>query len=461
MASGELSMKYLAFGLFAAVSVPMMAGAAVWSPRLRGLLLSALIFSIMLGDVANINFLSMETYRGPDRGFEVTLTDLLMCALLLALLLKHRRSIRWVPYNTLWMAAMLFLATASTLASPEPILGTFTLFKALRFYLVYWVVVNTLRSGTSLDYVRDGLVAIGSLATVLVVKQKYLDGIYRIPLLFDHSNTVPLYLNLVMPMLLLWGLCDPRLDLRRSTLAIVAALGMVFAVVMTYSRAGTALAGLAVLACLFIANLRRPSRRVSMVSVVALLACLTGSVKVYDSFVDRIRNAPKASGEARDEFNYAAQMMAGDHVVGVGLNNFSVVLTKTAKYNQHIEVMANEEQAGVAHHIYWLTAAELGYAGLGLFLIIMLRFLWTASRWSWESVSPETLALTGIALGFVTLHASGFLEWALRISPVTYQFAVVAGVAAHSAEAVRRRARARRRLPKKSPVVLQTTEVAA
>ena len=79
-------MKYLAFVLFALTATPVMAGAAVSSARLRSWLLSALVFSTALGDVANVNFVSMEFYRGPERGFELGLTDLI--ALALALVIK-------------------------------------------------------------------------------------------------------------------------------------------------------------------------------------------------------------------------------------------------------------------------------------------------------------------------------------------------------------------------------------
>jgi O-antigen ligase len=131
---------------------------------------------------------------------------------------------------------------------------------------------------------------------------------------------------------------------------------------------------------------------------------------------------------ARDEFNIAADKMAHDNIFGVGLNNFSHVLTITPKYNEHIEVMKNEEQAGVAHHIYLLTAAEMGYAGLLVFLVIIARFVFIAFRFFRSSKSIEGSLAFGIGLGFCALHASGFLEWALRITPVTYMFTIICGV---------------------------------
>lgn len=431
-------MKYHVFSAFVLVATPTMTAMALMSPRLRGFLLGALVFSTMLGDVANINFVSMEGYRGPDRGYEVSLTDVIAWALVIAMVWQHRRRIRWIPLNTFWMALLFAWCSLSTLMSPEPLLGSFTLFKAVRVYVVYWCVTNALRIGTPLASIQHGFVAIGLLAAPLALEQKYFEGIYRIPLFFDHSNTVPPYLNLMFPILLLWGLCDQTQKVFTRGLSIAASMSMVFAVVMTFSRAGTAMAGAVVVGCLCFANVFRPSRRTGIASALVAAAMFVGGVKVYDSISERLESAPKESGEARDEFNDAAELMADDKILGVGLNNFSHVLTSTPRYRDHIEVMANEEQAGVAHHIYWLTAAELGYPGLSLFLVVMLRFLWTAVRFSIGHLSRERLALIGATVGLLTLHTSGFLEWALRISPVTFQFAIVAGVIAACAESLRR-----------------------
>ena len=95
-------MKYAAFVLVSLTLVPLMAGLALWRPRWRVWLLAALVFSTALGDMANINFLSLETYRGPDRGFEVNLTDLIAVALAIVLVVRHARRVRWLPYNSLW-----------------------------------------------------------------------------------------------------------------------------------------------------------------------------------------------------------------------------------------------------------------------------------------------------------------------------------------------------------------------
>lgn len=433
-------MKYVAFAGALVAGVPLMALLASSSEKVRRALFALLVFSAVLGDMASINFVSTEGYRGPDRGFEVTLTDLVALGLALAIVLRPPGRIRWAPFNTAWILAGFALACVSTAIAPVPLFGVFTLFKLLRVYLLYWCVVNFLSTEASIDPLRWGWVAIGIFTAALALKQKYLDGLYRISGPLDHSNGIPLYSNLIIPALLLWGLADRRLSRQQAGLTILASLGLVFAVVATQSRAGTVLSGLCVFGALGLANLRASSRRVSATTGFVLACVVAGGAMAADTIVRRFQEAPESSEEARHEFNAAARLMAADHRFGVGLNSFSRVLTDDPRYNQFIEVMKGEEEAGVAHHIYWLTAAETGYPGLVVFLVLIGRFAWLAGWTAWRHREYfEGILLAGSLLGFAALHAQGTLEWGLRITPITFVFAVacatVAGVAERLKEA--------------------------
>ena len=68
--------------------------AAYSSVKMKGLLIALLIFSTAMGDMANINFISMELYRGPDRGFEINLTDLILLCLSISFLIKYRSALQ-------------------------------------------------------------------------------------------------------------------------------------------------------------------------------------------------------------------------------------------------------------------------------------------------------------------------------------------------------------------------------
>lgn len=422
-------MKYLLFAVFFFAGVPFMSLGCLLHPAIPGLLLSALVFSTSMGARVAINFMSMEWYRGPDRGFEITLTDLIALALAAWLVLMHFRRIKWIPPNTLWLMLFIALGLVSTLAAPRPVYGAFTLLKMVRWYLVYWCVHNCIRAGLDRRWVWLAVVGIAAYVTVLAVQQKYLHGLYRINGPFDHSNTVPMYLNMLMPMLLIWGVCDQRMGRAGAAVSIAGAFGMIFSVLATQSRFGLALSGMCLAGSLCYALWRHRGGRALLIAAVVLAGTFVGGFMAMDTVIERFASAPKESEEARNEFNQAARMMMADRVFGVGLNNFSEVLTNVEHYRAHIKVMKNEEQAGVAHHIYLLTAAEMGRIGLAVYLVIIFRFLWMALRGSLARRSVEGGLLFGLFLGGTALHLVGLMEWALRITPPAYMFAVTCALA--------------------------------
>jgi hypothetical protein len=388
-----------------------------------------MIFATVLGAHGSLNLVSRELYRGPDRGFEITGVDLVCWALMIAIVVSFPRRIEWLPRNSVWLLVFFVYACLLATVAQEPLFTAFSLWKCLRIYCLYWCTVNCLRLGIHRRYVWLGFAAAAALLTVLAIEQKYLLGIYRVYGTFDHSNTVPLYANLILPVLLIWALCDRELRLSRAVLSIVLCLGLLFTIVCTFSRAGIALAVACVIGALAWANLRSTTRRTRLASGVLLLLLIAGGIRATEPILERIRTAPEASAGARDEFNYAAELMLRDQPYGIGLNNFSYVLTNQPQYREHFEFMKNEEQAGVCHHIYWLTAAETGYLGLSLYLVVMIRFLWSALRGSLRRRTVENTLLFGVFLGFCALHASGFYEWVFRQTPVMQLFTISAAMA--------------------------------
>ncbi len=427
-------MKYAVLAIALTVGLPSLAIAAFSFARVRGYLLSLMIFLPVLGAHGSMNLVSRELYRGPDRGFEITGADLVCWALMIGIMARFPRKIEWFPRNSWWLLLFFLNACLLGLAAPEGLFTAFSLWKCIRIYCLYWCTVNCLRLGIHRKYVWYGYAGSAAVLAVLAIQQKYLYGVYRIYGPFDHSNTVPLYANLILPVLLIWALCDSSFPLRRVVLSIALCLGVLFAVVATFSRAGIALSVACVIGALVWANLRATSTRVRTASLLLALLLIGGAIRAAGPIIDRIRSAPKASSEARDEFNYAAQLMLLNHPFGVGLNNFSYVLTHQEKYREHFEAMKYEEQAGVCHHIYWLTAAETGYLGLLLYLLLMARFTWVALRGSLRGKSVERALLFGVFLGFCALHASGFYEWAFRLTPVLQLFAISAAMAVAWAE---------------------------
>ncbi|NOZ01470.1 MAG: O-antigen ligase family protein [Deltaproteobacteria bacterium] len=434
-------MKYMIFAMALVVGVPVMAAAAIYSERIKGWLLTLMIFATTLADRGNINFMSMETYRGPDRGFEITAIELIAMALGISLLVKKTRQIKWIPYNTFFMLLYFLVALYSIRSAPEPLLSWFTVFKLIRSWLLYWTVVNCIRTGVPMRAVWRGLIAVAALMVFEGLQQKYLGGLYRVSATFDHSNTLAMYLNMLSALMLAFGLADRSLNSWRTAVTLVAALGLLLTTVMTFSRAGMALGFVCALGVLVFTNVRTRSKRVFVATMFAFAGLVFGGAMVGPSIVDRFMEAPAASEGAREEFNKAARLMLEDNPMGVGVNQFSHVLDIHHKYRKHFKIMAGEKHAGVCHHVYWLTAAELGWPGIIAFALVLIRFAWRAFIYSWRTPGRDGALQAALFLSMVATYASGFFEWVFRITPLFFTFLILAGISVGLSEVEKQRRR--------------------
>ncbi len=422
--------------MFAMVAVPAIASLTTSSRRYFSYAMSSTVFFTMYTNSSRVHFWSLEEYRGPDRGFEVSLVDLIFLGLLPAVFAKRDK--KWLPYNILIQSfyALLCIISVFSTGSDGQIFSLFTCFKMLKLVVVYWVSVNAFKVGLRINDLAQAYLVMAVFLTFTALKQKYLWGFYRIIGPFDHSNTIPMYIAMLIPPLYLWSSCQPGLPKWKTIAGAAGCLGMMFCILATQSRAGIFLVGGSLGASVMLSVIRsrrmpKPQmKRVHAMAAVILLLAFLGGLKALNTIITRFKTAPEQSEEARHEFNIAASLMLKDHPLsGIGINRFPRVLTKEVRYNGHIVVMANEEQAGVAHHIYWLTAAELGYPGLITFVLIWFRMWYLPLRTSFRGKSFEYTFLVGFPLGFQTLYLIGFLEWAFRLSPVMYLFTIQSGIA--------------------------------
>ncbi len=378
-------MKYVLFTVALAVGVPVMAGISSMSVKMKRLLFTLLIVSLMFGTKFSINIMSMEYYRGPVRGYEITFADLIALGLVIGMLLRSGSKIVFFP-RFFWIFLLFFLFTVVNVASSDyTIYGWFVVWQLFRMGLLYWCTMNFFATDDdgkgALDAVMWGYVITGIIMMVITFKQKYMEGIYRTKVYFDHSNTVPSFVLIVLAVLLTWSLLENRLSFIKHYAALAAALGLVFAVLGTSSRTGMVTAGGSVVVVLVLVNLRRSGRivrtsRIRLATIFLIIAMLVGTLFVIDTVIYRFLNAPESSEQARNEFEVAAIMMADDYSIGVGLNQYSEVLTMQDKYRDHFSAMKYEGRGRVAHHIYLLTAAEMGWFGMYFYCNYRLAYIY-------------------------------------------------------------------------------------
>lgn len=438
-------MKYFIFLGIVLSGIPIIGMLSARNATIRSLCWMALTGCIAIGDMSGVNFVSNESYRGTDRGFELTFTDMFAFGLLLSRSMRAplvEASRKTVPSGFLVFCLFLGLGLIGVMTSLMPLYGFFTIWKMLRMLFLYWLVWSAGRVEADPQVFYEGVVR-GLILGLMVVgimgaKQKFVDHMYRVNSTFDHSNSIPLYVNLAAAPVFAWILGDHKMGRIEFFLGFGAVGAALVAVLATQSRLGILLAGVSVFASLLVSNGREASKRSRAAAVVFVMASVIGGIMVSDTLIDRVKNAPESSAEARDEFNVAAKLMATEHFFGVGLNNFSYTMTNVEKYRAQVEVMADEEQSGVAHHLYLLTAAETGYIGL---IVLVLFFAMVQVPLIGFLLKKRSKAQKA-ALGFLpqvviatlagqyALFVSCFFEWAFRITPVTSQYFAVSAIMA-------------------------------
>jgi len=426
--------KQVIFLLLTVLVVPTAAWLGIryrWAERL--LVAGAFLSTAYLVD---INFVSMESYRGDTRGFEFGVTDWM----LIALIATMARSPRWrrerlqlLPPNSGPLLAYLGVALLSLAFAYVPLYAGFGLSKLVRAVAVYWVAFNYLRSERDLRFLILVLVAMVGVQFSLVLWQRA-TGLYRAVGSTPHPNTLAVYVNFMNMVFLAFVLGEKRRSLH--TWAAWAGLVMGTVIVLaTFSRGALLTMGLGFAIVVALSLWDRP--RASKFTIIAMMAvvAMVGAVKVAPSVIKRFETAPVESGLSRQQANGAALAMARDHLFGVGLNNYSYVVNNTA-YSSYIPF---ESDRGIVHNVYLLHASELGWLGLATFLLVVARFLWLAISFILRRRDDITSSMAiGIFAGMVALWTQSLLEWLFRQTYVTVEFFLLAGLLAALPRVARR-----------------------
>ncbi len=424
-------MKWVALAFMLAVVAPL-GRAAARDPRIARYLAMAIGF--LPFHLVSINLISYEAYRGDARGLELTLVDFLLVSLWIAL----PPSSSGTPMP-LARYAYLAVAALSVVRADIPLYAGFGLFRLLRLYLLFHVLVRAIRDAKLGSAIHQGLGAGILYAAGLCLWQRYGLGYLQAPGPFSHQNSLAMAANMVTPSYFALVLNGKG---GRFAIAVLGAGAL--AVLLTLSRGGMAML---VLGCgvVFVGSLaRRPTTRKAKMAGLAMLALAAVLLKAYDTIVERFLHAPKSSEEARELFEEAAAHMLKERPSGVGLNMFSHTLEAGGVGAQ--VGLPEGDRSGIVHNLYYLTAAELGWLGLASFVWLVLTPLWWALRGAIRRPGVNGDFALGVAASIAATLLQGKLEWALRITQLSQLFWILfAFAAAFGIDAPRRAASATKR----------------
>lgn len=406
----------LALGLAAVVPAGLLARRVSWATPVLAATVGVLPF---LGfDPLTLDFLE-QPYRGASRSLEIAVLDLVALTLHVALPAPRPPAPYRAPRYLYLVVAAFSLSYAVV-----PLYTAFSVVQIVRAYVLFGAVYRLAQRPKLATALGKGL-AIGVLySAVMALEQRYVQGMFQVSAGFEHPNSLGMAVNLVVPIAL-----AVSYEGKGDKLAIVTIGAGAICIVLALSRGALLMFAFAV-GIVFIGSIvRRFSRRKLYTTILLGIAATVLLGKSLDTIVERFVTAPEASVTARGRFEAAAQAMLEDHPLGIGLNNYSHVL-EHGGYADDFD-MPEVDRAGLAHHVYWLTAAELGYLGLLSYLWLIAAPWWTAVRGALRLKGDvRGDILLGCAAGMTAMHIHGLAEWIARQTSVMYLFWTVAGLAA-------------------------------
>lgn len=426
-------MKYLVFAIALILGVPVLAILLKQFKWMRMAVVPGLIFLTV--KTQDINFVSMEWYRGTAKGFEISLVDLLMLAAWGCLLLQQRIRFQWPPGT--WLFVLYFAGSAlSLINSADRLVSAFELFKMLRMYLLFYVAYHWLQDPQQIKPVLKAIAIAMLYIFYEMLNQKYRMGMWQARGPFPHQNSLVMYVNLFNSLLFAYVLNQKRSSLWQSLFWLGMVCVGILCTVFTFSRGGLMFLGLALMLVL-LASLSPKQinmRKIGVLSI-ALLAGALIAWKSADSITERFESAPEESMEVRGVLAIAALKMVHDNPLGVGLNNWGIKINPPYPYGDHIprkEVLEpdeDEEKGGLVETVYLMIAAECGWHTLAVYLVFIWGFCFRAFRLFFQTRDPLIKSLSlGLGAGLISIYLESGFEWVLKQSNNFYQLMFVFGL---------------------------------
>jgi hypothetical protein len=292
-------------------------------------------------------------------------------------------------------------------------------------FFILWVTCNFARDEKSWYTAIIAIAICIFTLTLSALFQRYIQGSIRVTGL-GHINVFNSYVGLlgifIMPIPFI-----TRSFLASTALWFTITCGLV-TIILTISRASLiAFIFWGFVICVISLYRSYNAKNLLFMLIGAMLA-LGLLVKAAQNLMTRF-SAESAVEDIRGRqlLNEAGVMMAKDHILGVGLGNFSAW-----NWNKYHE-LTNDDPESIAHNIWFLNLAEIGIFGLLAFIGLWLRFFqitFKALYWSYSDRSSLIfpLLLGALISAFYILFVN-FFHFTYRVNSVTTMLHIFVGIA--------------------------------
>ncbi|MGK0188954.1 MAG: O-antigen ligase [Verrucomicrobiales bacterium] len=418
--------EYLFIGILYFVVTPLLGLLAAFSRKVQCALFVTMVVLVALAPTLYTTSLHVwDGYRGLPRGFEFSLMEVVAVALIIGCLMSDLKQIKLMPAGLFFYLLYCGLSFVSVINAEEDVLVWMCLWKFLKGGTVLAAAYFFFKEEKDIELLMGAfaLCLIGQL--IFVLKQRYVEGLYRVHGGFEHSNPLAMW-SYFCALPLLAAALSGKASWKQSILYLVGAGAGVIIIVLTVTRTSLAIVGVGATVIVMLSLLRGVSvKRLIIVGALCFGAAVV-SVKAFDTIYQRVVNTNDTdeNKDLRKVLNVMSRAMFDDHpIAGVGWNNSAIVNSRPyPKYTVILERWSSRGDKSPANpyffrfnpqteSLYWLIASENGLLGfISWALFCLITFLWCLEnaityRNSWAGFMFLAIA---IVLSFAYAHS--FLE---------------------------------------------------
>ena len=396
---------------------------------------------------------SIESYRGHTKGYHFYFNHALAIALIVAKWREGSKSFRWLPPGLGWYLLYCGISLLSITNAPDKDFAIMAAHKSIFASLLLIATFNTLRTEDDLKFFLRVMVYTILWELFVCLKMKYFAGMYQVHGTFEHQNPLAMYAVLIGMLFLAVGFGPTFKDAKKMLFGFIACAVIIEC---TLSRGALVMFGLGTIGVtgLSLAEKVTP-RRLVITSVLGILGSI-GLVLAIDTIIGRFNDqGNEASGQLREVMKDACREMVHDHAMGIGWNNYALVVNPPYRYaeiyfdwDRSRNMRPNYDAPnGVVESHYYLLLAENGYAGLAAWLTVIAVGLWRNFRAFifFKHSFLRCLAL-GIAAGCALNYFQSTLERVLVQPRNLMLWLILAGITARL-EVLRREAKHQKVIP--------------
>lgn len=366
---------------------------------------------------------SIEWYRGHTKGFEFNFLEGIAIGLALAALLERRNDFRMLPPGLWAWLLWVFACLLSFTAAIEPLYALMPAFKFAKMAFIFVGIFAAVRCE------RDVLAMMRGFAIALIMQlfvciwARYVQGGFRVAGWFEHQNPMAMWSYMIaMPIL---GLAVCRHTSRNDMLLFFSAFGSAgLAVVMSVSRASLAAFAVGAAVVVLGSFLQGITVRRTTLALLGALGGIFVLLMAADTFMERIGEDDSPKNDLRFALNAQSAAMLKDRpLTGIGWNNFGLANSRPhgTRYSQILERWEQNRGRNIypeqfranplTESLYWLLLAENGFLGFLTFMLFLLLTLWHGIRATigfWKT--PLGLMFFGITVAFLITYFHGQVE---------------------------------------------------